>query len=143
VANVKTILCRGWYHPQGKLCEKTIKTMSIKSIAALAASPFLFAGAAFAGPYVNIETNSSFTGSDYTSTATDLAIGYQGANWWVQGGPIVTSPDNGDSTTDLLVKAGGNVAFTDVVGAYGEVSFQTADNADSAYGVKIGARYSF
>ena len=118
-------------------------TMSIKSIAALAASPFLFAGAAFAGPYVNIESNSSFTGSDYTSTATDLAIGYQGANWWVQGGPIVTSPDNGDSTTDLLVKAGGNVAFTDVVGAYGEVSFQTADNADSAYGVKIGARYSF
>ena len=30
--------------------------MSIKSkIAAIAASPFLFAGAAFAGPYVNLE----------------------------------------------------------------------------------------
>ena len=42
---------------------KTI--MSIKStIAALAASPFLFAGAAFAGPYVNVETVSSYTGDD-------------------------------------------------------------------------------
>ena len=39
--------------------------MSIKSkIAALAASPFLFAGAAFAGPYVNVETNSNWTGVD-------------------------------------------------------------------------------
>ena len=44
--------------------------MSIKSkIAALAASPFLFAGAAFAGPYVNVEAVSSYTGDDYTSTA--------------------------------------------------------------------------
>ena len=26
VANVKTILCRGWYHPQGLLCEKIKNT---------------------------------------------------------------------------------------------------------------------
>ena len=49
--------------------------MSIKSkIAALAASPFLFAGAAFAGPYVNVETNSNWTGDDYTSTSTELQL---------------------------------------------------------------------
>ena len=43
--------------------------MSIKSkIAALAASPFLFAGAAFAGPYVNVEAVSSYTGDDYVHT---------------------------------------------------------------------------
>ena len=31
-----------------------------------------------AGPYVNVETNSSFTGSDYKSTATDIHLGYEG-----------------------------------------------------------------
>ena len=36
-------------------------------IAATAAAP-LFAGAAIAGPYVNVETNSSFNGGDYTAT---------------------------------------------------------------------------
>ena len=47
--------------------------MSIKStIAALAASPFLLAGAAFAGPYVNVETVSSYTGDDYTGLSTEF-----------------------------------------------------------------------
>ena len=51
--------------------------MSIKStIAAVAASPFLLAGAAFAGPYVNVESNISYPDGDYscllyTSDAAD------------------------------------------------------------------------
>ena len=54
--------------------------MSIKStIAALAASPFLFAGAAFAGPYVNVESNISYPDGDYGSATTDLHIGYEGS----------------------------------------------------------------
>ena len=32
-------------------------------------------GAAQAGPYVNVEANSGFTGSDYTGTATDVHVG--------------------------------------------------------------------
>ena len=48
----------------------------IKSaFAALAAAP-LFAGAAMAGPYVNVEANSGFTGSNYNGTTTDLHVGY-------------------------------------------------------------------
>ena len=47
----------------------------IKSaLTALAATP-LMAGAALAGPYVNVEANSSFTGSDYTGTTTDAHVG--------------------------------------------------------------------
>ena len=58
--------------------------MSIKStIAAVAASPFLFAGAAFAGPYVNLETVQSYSGDDYTGLTTELQIGYEGENWYV------------------------------------------------------------
>ena len=53
--------------------------MSIKStIAALAASPFLLAGAAFAGPYVNVESNISYPDGDYSAATTDLHIGYEG-----------------------------------------------------------------
>jgi hypothetical protein len=68
----------------------------IKSaFAALAAAP-LFAGAAMAGPYVNVEANSGFTGSDYSGTTTDLHVGYEGATgalgYYVQGGPSVVSP---------------------------------------------------
>ena len=56
--------------------------MSIKStIAALAASPFVFAGAAFAGPYVNVESNLSYPDGDYSAATTDLA-----GQWpvWIQ-----------------------------------------------------------
>ena len=53
--------------------------MSIKStIAAVAASPFLLAGAAFAGPYVNVESNLSYPDGEYSSAATDIHIGYEG-----------------------------------------------------------------
>ena len=50
----------------------------IKSVFAAAAAAPLFAGAAFAGPYVNIEANSGFAGSDYTGTTTDFHVGFEG-----------------------------------------------------------------
>ena len=116
----------------------------IKStLAAVAASPFLFAGAAFAGPYVNVEVNSSLTGSDYTGTTTEAQIGWEGENWYVSGGPIVTAADGGDSTTDFIGYLGGSVDVTDAVGVYGEFSLQTAETTDNAYGVKLGTKYTF
>ena len=49
--------------------------MSFKStIAAVAASPFLLAGAAFAGPYVNVESNIGYPDGDYSGATTDLAV---------------------------------------------------------------------
>ena len=125
-------------------CEIRNKHMSIKStIAAVAASPFLLAGAAFAGPYVNVETVQSYTGDDYTGLSTELQLGWEGENWYVSGGPIVDSPDNGESSTDFLGKVGGNLALTDSIGAYGELTVKTDETADNAYGVKVGAKYTF
>jgi len=125
--------------------------MSIKStIAALAASPFVFAGAAFAGPYVNVEANSGWTGSNYTGTNTDLHVGYEGdlgesASYYVQGGATVVSPDGGEADTVPSGKAGIGVAVTDAVGLYGEVSFVGSgdDSNDRGYGSKAGIKYSF
>ena len=47
----------------------------IKSAIALVAAAPLMAAPALAGPYVNVEANSGFTGSDYTGTTTDLHVG--------------------------------------------------------------------
>ena len=41
-------------------------------------------GAAIAGPYVNVETNSGFVGNDYTGSATDVHVGVEGDNWYLQ-----------------------------------------------------------
>ena len=46
----------------------------IKSAIALAAAAPLLAAPALAGPYVNVEANSGFTGSDYTGTTTDAHV---------------------------------------------------------------------
>ena len=120
----------------------------IKSIfAAVAAAP-LFAGAAVAGPYVNVEANSGFTGSDYTSTTTDAHIGYAGeagaASWYAQFGPSIVAVDGADTETVLSGKAGASLPVTEALSVYGEISFATGiDDADNGYGTKVGATWSF
>jgi len=121
----------------------------IKSaFAALAAAP-LFAGAAMAGPYVNVEANSGFTGGDYTSTTTDFHVGYEGtagdsASWYVQGGPSLVTPDGAESDTVFSAKAGGAVGVTEALSVYGEISLATgADGADNSYGTKAGLKWAF
>ena len=127
--------------------------MSIKStIAAIAASPFLCAGAAFAGPYVNVESNISYPDGDYSGATTDLHIGYEGAlgekaDFYVQGGPSFVAVDGTDgSEGELSGKVGVNVAATDSIGVYGELSGVTAEaNNDDVvnWGAKLGAKFVF
>jgi len=121
----------------------------IKSVfAAAAASSTLFAGAAFAGPYVNVEANSGFAGSDYAGTVTDLHVGYEGSagalGYYIQGGPSLVSPDGAASDTVFSGKVGGSVAATEQLSVYGEFAFATgANGADNGYGTKAGLKYSF
>ena len=127
--------------------------MSIKStIAAIAASPFLLAGAAFAGPYVNVESNISYPDGDYSGATTDLHIGYEGsisetADFYVQGGPSFVAVDGTDgSEGEISGKVGVSVAATDSIGVYGEISGVTAEkNNDDVlnWGAKLGAKFTF
>ena len=133
---------------------KTI--MSIKStIAAVAASPFLLAGAAFAGPYVNVESNLSYPDGDYSSAATELLIGYEGSTtdgkiaYYVQGGPSLNHAESTDDTeTELSGKIGASVAATEDLAFYGEISGISAGE-DAAgdnivnWGGKLGAKFVF
>ena len=122
----------------------------IKSVFAATAALSMSAGAALAGPYVNVETNAGWTGSEYNGAATDLHVGYEGpigesASYYVQGGATLVSPDGGETDTVPSGKAGLGVALTDELGAYGEVSFVGSgdEDIDRGYGAKLGLKYSF
>ena len=119
--------------------------MSIKStIAALAASPLLFSGAAFAGPYVNVEANATYPDGDYSSATTDVHIGYEGETpaglgWYVSGGPTVS---HSESTDDF-----GDVELVGYLGGsydkfYGEISGTTNED-DIDWGAKAGVKFTF
>ena len=121
----------------------------MKKIALILASVFTTAGSAIAGPYVNVESNASYTGSDYKSRTTDFHVGYEGGNdtfgYYVQGGPAVVAADNVDSDTQLSGKVGASVNATDSLSFYGEVAVITVDgdDNDNEWSTKIGTKYSF
>ena len=64
-----------------------MKKIALALAASIASTPEM------AGPYVNVETNANYTGSDYTSRATDLHIGYENElgslAYYVQGGKTI------------------------------------------------------
>ena len=118
----------------------------IKStIAAVAASPFLFAGAAFAGPYVNLEASGSYPEGAYESGGLEAVVGYEGATesgigYYVSGGPTVTHHE----TTDEF----GDVELIGYVGAtyekfYGEVSGVTTPADEIDWSAKAGVKFTF
>ena len=124
----------------------TFKKQMIKStIAAVAASPFLFAGAAFAGPYVNLEATGSYPEGAYASGGLEAVIGYEGATesgigYYVSGGPTVTHTETADEF--------GDVELVGYVGAtydkfYGEVSGVTTPADEIDWSAKAGVKFTF
>jgi hypothetical protein len=123
----------------------------IKSVFAAAAALSMSAGAALAGPYVNVETNAGYTGSDYDSSVTDFHVGYEGpignsANYYIQGGPALVAVDGESNQGEYSGKAGAGIDLGEQLNVYGEVSFltdnQTFDD-DLGLGLKAGVKYTF
>ena len=129
--------------------------MSIKStIAALAASPFLFAGAAFAGPYVNEEANGSYPAGEYAGGNLEAQVGYEGTtegglNYYASVGPTIphtdspTGDDDKFGDVEIAGYLGASKSLTDSISAYGEVYGQTTTSDDRAYSGKVGVKYTF
>ena len=122
-------------------------------IAAVAAAP-LFAGAAFAGPYVNVEANASYPDGEYTTATTDLHIGFEGGtedgkvSYYVQGGPAFVHTDSSDDTeTELSGKVGLSVAVAESADIYGEIAGISGEDSSSDdiidFSGKIGVKYTF
>ena len=118
----------------------------IKSALAAVATVAFSSTAALAGPYVNLENNAGFTGSDFNGSVTDAHVGYEGGEgvygFYLQGGPAYVQPDGDDGEFELSGKIGGSVQATEQFGAYGEISFMTGDD-DVSYGTKVGVKYNF
>ena len=119
--------------------------MSIKStIAALAASPFLFSGAAFAGPYVNLEATGSYPDGAYASGGLEAQIGYEGETeggigWYASVGPTVGHTESADEFGDVEIAGylGGSYKKF-----YGEIYGATNED-DVDFSGKVGARFNF
>ena len=124
----------------------TFKKMTInQKIAAVAASPFLFAGAAFAGPYVNLEATGSYPDGTYTSGGLEAVVGYEGESpggigWYVSGGPTVTHTEAADEIGDveLIGYLGGSYDKF-----YGEISGVTTAADDIDFSAKAGVKFTF
>ena len=118
-----------------------MKKLALALAASIASAP------AMAGVYVNVESNASYTGTDYTSRTTDLHVGYEGdvgdLGYYIHGGPALVGGDAVDGTNEFSGKFGASVAASDNLDVYGEVSFITDEDADNAYGTKLGVKYNF
>ena len=118
-----------------------MKKLALVLATTLASTP------AMAGPYVNVETNANYTGSDYTSRTTDLHVGYEnelGAlAFYVQGGKTINAADGVDSDSNFSGKVGGSVAATERLGVYGELAVTAVEDSDNTFGTKLGAKFSF
>ena len=119
-----------------------------KSVFAATAALFTSAGAALAGPYVNVETNAGWVGDDYTSATTDIHVGFEGeagaASYYVQAGPAIVAVDGEETDTQFSGKVGVGVPVSDAIGLYGEMSFLTAEDEDDfGLGGKLGVKYNF
>lgn len=116
-----------------------MKFLAILPAAAILATP------AVAGPYVNIENNAGFTGSNFNGHVTDFHLGYESSNdvgsYYVQAGPSIFAPDGGEEETKLTGKIGGSVQATERISVYGEVAATFDDVND--YGTKLGVKYNF
>jgi len=129
--------------------------MSIKStIAAAFAAPFLLSSAAFAGPYVNVESNASYPDGDYTSATTDLHVGFEGTTsegkvaYYIQGGPAFQHDEAADDTeTEFSGKVGASIAVAEDLSVYAEVSGISNEDASGDgivdFGGKLGAKFLF
>ena len=112
----------------------------------------MFAAPAIAGPYVNVESNSSFSDKDYTGTLLETHVGYESelgerASWYIQAGPAFGFVDGEDEVGDAASgKVGLSVDLTKKLNAYGEIAAISGEEWDFdsiSTGVKAGLKYSF
>ena len=120
------------------------KTALVASAAAIA----LGSGAAIAGPYAEIETNSGFDNGEYGSTLIETHLGYEDklgddASWFIQAGPAFEVGTGEGEPTELSGKVGVKVDVTETVELFGELSAETTNGMDlgqTDYGIKLGTK---
>ena len=116
-----------------------MKILAILPAAILAAAP------AIAGPYANVETDTSRVGDEYQSTSIEKHVGYEGTfgekgAYFVQGGLTTISTEE-DASVEVSGKAGAAYTINERTSVYGEYAFVNGDEIGST--IKTGVKYSF
>jgi outer membrane autotransporter protein len=122
----------------------------MKALIVAGAASFL-AAPAFAGPYVNIETNAGYVDGEYENATTDFHVGYEGdiaenVGYYIQGGPALVNIDGAGTENEYSGKAGVGVDLSEQLSVYGEVSFLTVGQSfedDLNVGAKAGVTFRF
>ena len=89
-------------------------------------------GAAIAGPYANVESNSAAFGDDFQVSVVEAHVGYEEdisdtTSYYVQAGPAFTLRDGEEATTDFSGKVGISTEVRENVEVYGEYAFITGE----------------
>ena len=116
-----------------------MKILAILPAAILAAAP------AIAGPYANVETDTSRVGNEYQSTSIEKHVGYEGAfgekgAYFVQGGLTTISTEE-EASVEVSGKAGAAYTINERTSVYGEYAFVNGDEIGST--IKTGVKYNF
>ena len=66
-------------------------------------------GAAIAGPYANVESNTAWYGNDYEGVVTEAHVGFEDVigekgSYYIQAGPAFVAVDGEDTELNSLVK---------------------------------------
>ena len=115
----------------------------------LIASGVAVSAAALASPaqadgfYLNPEFNAGWSGSDFTGSILEGHVGYEKGGLYIQGGPALAQPDDGDAELGLSGKMGIGASVSESFDVYGEVSAAKFDDVDAGYGLKVGGKYKF
>jgi len=104
------------------------------------------AAPAFAGPYVNVESETGFKGGSYDASVIHSHVGYEqkvspSTTVYGQVGPSVVFEDGEQLSTRLGGKVGGKIAVNKATDVYGEVKMLTGTT--NKYGLKAGVKYRF
>tara|TARA_X000001036_G_scaffold161131_1_gene152796 strand:- start:388 stop:750 length:363 start_codon:yes stop_codon:yes gene_type:complete len=119
-----------------------LKTVTVAVFLSAATLP------ASAGVYLNPEFNKAYVGTDAWGSALDLHVGYEGSatdklGYYIQGGPTVLYPLNGERSTEIGGKVGASYGVTERFTAYGEFAGISNEEDDNTYGLKLGGKFSF
>lgn len=117
-----------------------------KSVFAATAALSMSAGAAFAGPYANIENNIGWVGGEYQGALTEFHVGYsedvsEDLNLYVQGGPALVNVDGEGTETEFSAYVGGEYAATEKLDVYAEVGYLTGD--EDTVTTEVGVTWNF
>jgi len=130
----------------GKLLERLPNPMIKAASAAFACAAlgvaFVPAAQAETKFYVNPEYNQGFSGATSLGGTVNLDLGIENGPFYAQLGPALVT-GTGSADWGIAGKTGVSGKVSDHMNLYAEVSAAKFDGADTAFGVKVGSKYTF